>query len=97
MTTDTGFKPKSDPNGKDGRYELVLHKIQADWQRAGIKTVQDLITFADKCYNDMKGFSSNEAPKRNGVNVRSNQSSSQGQGEPKSLADAIDRGFSMRR
>ncbi len=97
LLSDVGFKPKSDPNAKDGRYEFVLHKIGSEWQRAGVKTPQDLIAFAEKCYNDVKGAFENGQTKRNGVNVRSNQSSSQGVGEPKSLDEAISRGFAGRR
>lgn len=97
LASDVGFKPKSDSNAKDGRYEFVLHKIGSEWQRAGVKTPKDLIAFAEKCYNDVKGAFENGQPKRNGVNVRSNQSSSQGVGEPKSLDEAISRGFAGRR
>lgn len=94
MSSDPDFKPKASPDAKDGLFELVLYKIGAEWQRAGIQTPQDLTAFADKCYNAIKGtVSSFAAPRRNGVVIRSNQSTTSGQGEPKSLEDAIARGF----
>jgi hypothetical protein len=94
MQSDPDFKPKSDPNGKDGIFELVLYKIGAEWQKAGIKTPQDLTAFAEKCYGAIKGtINSFAAPKKNGVIVRSNQSTTSGRSEPKSLEDAIARGF----
>lgn len=93
--SDPDFKPKNGPDAADGKFELVLHKIGAEWQKAGIKTPQDLTAFAEKCYNAIKGtVSAFAGPKRNGTVVRSNQSTSAAQVEPKTMEEAISRGFS---
>lgn len=95
VTTDPDFKPKSSVDAPDGKFELVLHKIGAEWQRAGIKTPQDLTAFAEKCYNAIKGtVSAFSGPKKTSTIVRSNQSTSAAQGEPKTMEEAISRGFS---
>lgn len=95
VTTDPDFKPKSSVDAPDGKFELVLHKIGAEWQRAGIKTPQDLTAFAEKCYNAINGtVSAFSGPKKTSTIVRSNQSTSAAQGEPKTMEEAISRGFS---
>lgn len=93
--SDPDFKPKSSPDAPDGKFELVLHKIGAEWQKAGIKTPQDLTAFAEKCYNAIKGtVSAFSGQKKSSTIVRSNQSTSAAQGEPKTMEEAISRGFS---
>ena len=93
--SDPDFKPKVSPDAPDGKFELVLHKIGAEWQKAGIKTPQDLTAFAEKCYNAIKGtVSAFSGQKKSSTIVRSNQSTSAAQGEPKTMEEAISRGFS---
>ena len=93
-TSDPDFKPKSGVDANDGKFELVLHKIGAEWQKAGIKTPQDLTAFAEKCYNSIKGtVSAFSGPRKGSTMVRSNQSTSSVQGEPKTMEEAISRGF----
>jgi len=94
ISNDPDFKPKANSDAPDGKFELVLHKIGAEWQKAGIKTPQDLTAFAEKCYTAIKGtVSAFAGPRKNGTVVRSNQSTSSVQGEPKTMEEAISRGF----
>lgn len=88
-TTDPDFQPKK--NGEeDGKFEFVLHKMSAEYPSANIKTVQDLIAFADKVYESVNKSFGKFVPQRNGTkNVRSNQSTSTVRGEPKTLEEAI--------
>ena len=94
LTNDPDFKPKSGANARDGKFEFVLHKIGAEWQKAGIKTPQDLTAFAEKCYQEINGsVSAFGGTKKTPTIVRSNQSTSAAQGEPKTMDDAINRAF----
>ncbi len=94
LTNDPDFKPKNGVDAPDGKFELVLHKIGAEWQKAGIKTPQDLTAFAEKCYNAIKGtVSAFSGVKKSPTIVRSNLSTSAAQGEPKTMEEAISRGF----
>lgn len=90
--TDPDFQPKVS-GAEDGKFEFMLHKMNAEYPNANIKSVDDLIAFAEKIYESVNKSFGRFAPHRNGTKVvKSNQSTSALRGESQSWNEAISMG-----
>ena len=91
QASDPGFKAKVSEDAPDGKYEFFLHKVTAEYVKAGVKTSQDLIEFADKVYQSINKTFVKLGARPNGQKVvRSGQSTLSAQNtEPKTMMEAV--------
>lgn len=91
MTTDPAFSPKKDDASPDGLYELYSNALAAGYATAGLKSGEDLIAFAEKCYERVKKSLGQFVPKPGPKKVlRSNKSTTglPNGGKPKTIEEA---------
>jgi hypothetical protein len=63
-SADPAFKPKSDANAPDGKFELVFAKFMYYWQTQPARNAQEAVALAEKAYTDVNNSLKTMMPKQ---------------------------------